>query len=390
MPEHRPPSPQRARICFVVTEDWFFVSHFLPFAQAALADGFAVSLICNVGKHGAMLEASGIRVLPFAARRRSLNPLRLIGAIRRLRQLLAAERPDIVHLVALKPIVLGGLAARLAGIGNRVVALTGTGFLGLAQGPAAGLVRLALRHGIRPVLAGPGTRWLFENHDDIALFGLSAAAGDRITVVGGAGIDETAITPQPLPAGNTLKVALVARMLWSKGIDTAVEAVRVARERGADVTLSLYGLPDAANPRAFTETELTRWAAREAIAWHGHAADIPSIWAAHHLCLLPSRGGEGLPRSLLEAAASGRAILTTDVPGCRDLVRDGIEGRIVPPGDAEALAQALCDLAHDRTLVARMGQAARARRADGFTQKAVSAAVLALYRDLAGHRVKPL
>jgi len=376
--------PQQAKICFVVTEDWFFVSHFLPFATAARADGFAVTLVCNVGAHRSVIEAAGIRVLPFAMQRRSLNPLRLAGQITRLRALLAAEQPDIVHLVALKPIVLGGLAARFAGIGKRVVALTGTGFLGLAHGATARLARVMLRHGVRTILRGPGTRWLFENSDDVALFGLSEAAGDRIALVGGAGIDETAIEPRPLPPGATLKVALVARMLWSKGVDLAVEATRLARARGADLTLSLYGTPDPANPRAFPAEQLRRWSAGDGIAWHGHSDDIAGVWAAHHLCLLPSRGGEGLPRSLLEAAASGRAILTTDVPGCRDLVRDGIEGRIVPPDDAPALADALCALARDRAEVALMGQAARARLREGFTQSAVTATVLGLYRDLAG------
>lgn len=375
--------PQQAKICFVVTEDWFFVSHFLPIARAALADGFAVSLVCNVGEHQSAIAAAGIRVLPLGSERRSLNPLRLLGQVNRLRALLAAEHPDIVHLVALKPIVLGGLAARFAGIGRRVVALTGTGFLGLAHGPAAELARLMLRHGVRFILAGPGTRWLFENRDDIALFGLSEAAGDRIAVVGGAGIDETAIAIRPLPPGATLKVALVARMLWSKGVDLAVEAVRLARAQGADVTLSLYGAPDAGNPRAFPVEQLQQWSAEDGIAWHGHSDDITGVWAAHHLCLLPSRGGEGLPRSLLEAAASGRAILTTDVPGCRDLVRDGKEGRIVPPDDAPALADALRALAQDRAEVARMGEAARARLCAGFTQSAVTTTVVGLYRDLA-------
>ena len=208
-------------------------------------------------------------------------------------------------------------------------------------------------------------------------------------MVGGAGIDADAVTPVSLPDGATLKVALVARMLWSKGIDLAVAAVRMARQQGADVSLSLYGTPDAANPGALSESQLQAWAREPGIAWHGRTRDVAGVWAQHHLCCLPSRGGEGLPRALLEAAASARAILTTDVPGCRDLVRDGIEGRVVAPNDAAALAAVLAALAGDRDAVRRMGLAARARLQDGFTDKDVNAAVVALYNDLAPAKPRP-
>ncbi len=367
------------RLCYIATEDWFFVSHFLPFAKAAMAEGFEVSLICNTGEKRAIVEAAGIRVLALPMTRRSLNPLGLLAGIRGMAALLKQERPDVIHLIALKPIVLGGLAARFAGIDRKVLALTGTGYLGLADGVLARSLRFGLRL-LRPLLDGPQTRWLFENRSDPALFGLGRDEA-RITVVGGAGIDVAAVTPAPLPDGQTLKVALIARMLWSKGIDLAVEATRLARSRGADVSLSLYGAPDDHNPRAYSAEQLRAWS-KDGIAWHGPTSDVAGVWAAHHFCCLPSRGGEGLPRTLLEAAASGRAIVTTDVPGCRDLVRDGVEGRVVPPNDAAALADALVALSKDREMVARMGLAARERLEQGFTDKQVNAAVVALYNAL--------
>ncbi len=381
--------PLVRKLCFVATEDWFFASHFLPFAKAAMAEGFAVSLICNVGPKRSLIEAAGIRVLALPQRRRSLNPFGLLATIAGMVRLLRQERPDIVHLIALKPIVLGGMAARLAGIRRRVLALTGIGYLGLADGLTPRLLRLGLRRAVRPLLDGPQTRWLFENRSDPALFGLPVRAEGRIAVIGGAGIDSGAIVPAPLPEGATLKVALVARMLWSKGIDLAVEAVRRARAQGADVTLSLYGAPDPGNPRAFGEAQLRAWSQLDGIAWHGPTTDVGAVWAAHHVCCLPSRGGEGLPRSLLEAAAYGRAILTTDVPGCRDLVRDGIEGRVVPGGDAAALAKALSEMAQDRQAVRRMGLAARERLQDGFTEEAVNVAVVGLYRALLPQQAEP-
>jgi glycosyltransferase involved in cell wall biosynthesis len=184
-----------------------------------------------------------------------------------------------------------------------------------------------------------------------------------------------------MPPQPPLKVALVARMLWSKGVDLAVEAVRRARSRGLDVELSLFGVPDPSNRKAIPESTLQGWNAEPGIRWQGPTRDVTAVWRDHHLACLPSRGGEGLPRTLLESAAAGRAILTTDVPGCRHFVRDGIEGLVVPPDNAEALAAALVRLAGDPALVARMGEAARQRVLDGFTERAVMDAVKRLYQE---------
>jgi glycosyltransferase involved in cell wall biosynthesis len=179
-----------------------------------------------------------------------------------------------------------------------------------------------------------------------------------------------------------LRVAVVSRMLWSKGIDVAVEAVRLARAQGAPVELALYGAPDPSNRRAIAEATLRDWS-RDGVAWHGPTTDVAAVWADHHVACLPSRGGEGLPRTLLEAASCGRALVASDVPGCRSLVREGVEGLLVPPGDAPALAHALVRLSGDPGLVAGLGAAARARiETGGFTEAAVSDGVRAVWRDL--------
>jgi glycosyltransferase involved in cell wall biosynthesis len=174
-------------------------------------------------------------------------------------------------------------------------------------------------------------------------------------------------------------------MLWSKGVDLAVEAVRLARAEGAKVTLTIHGAPDPSNPKAIPETTLKEWAARPGITWAGPTRDIEGVWKAHHLCVLPSRGGEGLPRTILEAASCGRAILTTDVPGCRSFVRDGQDGMVVPANDAAALARALVAFARAPGLAERMGANARARLLDGHTERDVMNGVKALYLSLLGH-----
>ncbi|WP_420796175.1 glycosyltransferase [Endobacterium cereale] len=186
-----------------------------------------------------------------------------------------------------------------------------------------------------------------------------------------------------MPAGKDLKIAMVSRMVWSKGADIAVEAVSIARGRGYDVSLSLYGTPDPSNPRSLSEDTLKNWSKLPGIEWHGSTRDVRQIWAAHDLACLPTRGGEGLPRSILEAGACGRAILTTDVPGCRDLVRDGQEGWLVPPDDAAALADRICALALDRQLVAQAGINARQRITSGFTEAHVMAQMSGIYRSFA-------
>jgi glycosyltransferase involved in cell wall biosynthesis len=373
-----------ARILFVVTEDWFFCSHFLPMARAAIAAGHTVTVATRVKDHGAQIEATGAAVIPVETGRAALGPAALIGAVQGLRAVIAADRPDIVHLIALRAIAVGGLAARLAGVPRRVVAVTGLGLIGAGRGVRAHAARAAIRAFIRWVVDGPQTHFLFENPSDPATLGLGARERSRITIVGGAGIDPARFPESPLPSASPLRVALVARMLWSKGVDTAVEAVTHARAGGADVTLDLYGAPDPENPRAIPLATLEAYGAREGVRWHGAVAqaDVPAVYAAHHVALLPSRGGEGLPRTLLEGAAAGRALVTTDVPGCRDLVRDGVEGCVVPPDNVAALSAALGRLAADPARVAAMGARARARVLDGYTVEAVGRAIVALYGRL--------
>ncbi len=369
------------RIAFVATEDWFVASHFRPMIRAAQGMDLAVDVIARVRAHRDVLEADGARVIALEAERRSLNPMAAGDAAGRTAAILRATKPDIVHCIALRPILLGGTACLMAGIDRRVYALTGLGYMGVRPGLVGAAARRALRFAVTGPLRSRGTRFLFENADDPGLLGL--APGDRgVAIVGGAGIDPDLLRPAPLPPAPPLRVALVARMLWQKGADLAVEAVRALRREGVAIELSLHGAPDPSNPRAIPAATLAAWSAEPGIRWHGPTDDVAAVWAGHHVAVLPSRGGEGLPRTLLEAAACGRAIVTTDVPGCRHLVRDGLDGFVVPPGDAAALADALRRLAADPALVGRMGASARARVEDGYTERDVAAAVQRLWTGM--------
>jgi glycosyltransferase involved in cell wall biosynthesis len=374
--------PAPRKLVFVVTEDWFFASHFLPMARAARELGLAVTVVTRVRDHRAVIEAAGARVVALEAERRSLNPMAAGYAAGRLAGVLKDEKTDIVHCIALRSILVGGAAAAMAGVSRRVYALTGLGFLGARRDLVGRLAQSGLKAAIRGPLQSAGTRYLFENEDDPRLIGLDPGDRAMVTIVGGAGVDPAVFPHAPLPPQPPLAVALVARMLWSKGVDTAVAAVGLARAAGSAVTLTLHGAPDPSNPKALKEADLAALDGSNGVTWRGPTRDVASVWRDHHVCCLPSRGGEGLPRTLLEGAISGRAVITTDVPGCRTLVRDGIEGFVVPPDDPRALADAMMRLAADPALVAAMGEAARARVLDGFTERAVMDAVKALYAEM--------
>jgi glycosyltransferase involved in cell wall biosynthesis len=367
------------KLAFIVTEDWFFASHFLPMIAAASAAGFEPVVITRVRDHARVIEAAGARVIAFEADRRSLNPIAVAGSVKRLADILRRERISRVHFIALRSILIGGAAASLTGIGKRVFAVTGGGVLTARKDRLGRFAARSIVCLIRNALETRETQYLFENPDDPVSFGFEP--GDaRVTIVGGAGIDPEHFRPMPMPELPPLKVAIVARMVWSKGIDLAVEAVTRARARGGAIELSLFGAPDAQNPKSIPEATLQSWSAREGIDWHGVATDVRAVWSAHHVACLPSRGGEGLPRTLLEAAACGRALLTTDVPGCRSFVRDRIDGLVVAPEDVKALEDALVSLWLDPDRVRSYGASARDRVERGFTERDVVAATSALYR----------
>lgn len=368
---------------FVISEDWFFASHFLGLAEAVRAAGFSVSVHCRINDPGLRVrfEEGGLRVLPSHYDRSAAGRRGDVAQIARFHRLFRRERPDIVHVISLRVVLIAGLAARLARVPVRVHALTGMGVLGAGRSRKARTILDGLGTVLRQGLGGSGAGFLFENTDDPQRLGFDGAAPDLL-VVGGAGIDPEAEAELPLPPGPGLRLALVARMIRSKGVAVAVEALSIARRSGADVTLTLVGDVDPGNPRAFTEAEMRAFAEIDGVRWIGRTRDVRGVWREHHVACVPSLGGEGLPRSLLEAAAAGRTIVTTDTPGCAAFVRPMQEGLVVPPGDAQALARSFLQLAADRALVTRLGAGARARVLQGYTRDAVSSAVIGFYDHL--------
>jgi glycosyltransferase involved in cell wall biosynthesis len=370
------------KLLYVVTEDWFFVSHFLPMARAAKAAGFEVVVATRIRQHDDAIAREGLRVLPLQAERASLDPLKLVQAFRLLVRIMRVERPDIVHCIALRSIVLGGLAARLVGTKAIVLAPTGLGELWIGDGARHRLLRILVRALMRGFLQAPQVHYLFENSEDPREFGLDPN-GPMVTIIGGAGVDPDRFSVTPEPPAPPVKIAVIARMIAPKGIAEAVEATRLARAAGAPVELHLFGDPDSSNWRSIPREVLATWSAEPGILWHGRTDDVPKVWREHHIAMLLSHR-EGLPRTLLEAAACGRPIVATDVTGCREVVRDGVEGLLTPLRDPATAARAIERLAHDPGLRRRLGLNARTRVEERFTETAVMRAVAAVYSSSAG------
>ena len=368
------------RFLYVATEDWFFVSHFLPMAKVAKDLGYDVLVATRVSDHGDAIRRAGLRVIPINFERGRVGPLIALRQILLLLRVMRREKPTIVHCIALRSIIVGGIALRIAKHSRVVLAVTGLGHLWVSRTATAALARIGIKWLIRR-FRDKQTVVLFENRDDPAALGF--APGDaRVAYVPGAGVDPERFPVQAEPNPDPIRAALVARMLWAKGIGTAVGAVRFLRNEGVDIVLDLYGEPDPDNRGAIPERQLRAWNEEAGIVWHGATNDVPRIWASAHIALLPSHYREGLPRSLVEAMASGRPVITTCVPGCRELVRDGVDGLVVPKEDPDALADALKRLATDSALRKSLGVAASRRVREGYTTAVVGERIAELYRGL--------
>lgn len=370
---------RRPRLVFFVTEDWYFCSHRLPLARAASAAGFDVAVVTRVQRHAAQIRDAGIELIAIDLARASKNPftemrtlLQLIGIYRRL-------KPDIVHHVALKPVLYGTIAARLAGVPTVINALAGLGYLFSSSDIAARLSRPLLEIGFRALLRP--SRVIVQNPDDQQLLverGLINA--ERTTLIRGSGVDLKAFAPA-LEANGIPLIVLPARLLWDKGVGEFVAAARLLRQQGVPARFALVGTPDPANPAAVPQATLDAWRAEGVVELWGWRDDMAQVFRDCHLVCLPSYR-EGLPKALIEAAACGRPLVTCDVPGCREVVRHGVNGLLVPPRDPAALANALKQLIENPQRRAAFGHRARDIAVAEFSLGAVIDQTLTLYREL--------
>lgn len=369
------------RLAFVVNNPDFLVSHRLVLVKGALAAGYDVHAIAPEGEGAATLEALGVPVHRWRLDRKGQRAATEALTLARLVALYRQVKPQLVHHVTIKPVIYGSLAAKLTGVRGVVNAVSGLGYIFLAHGLRAGARRRAIAAAYRSALGAKNTRVILQNDDDEAdlrkLGALSPSA--QVVKIRGSGVDLNRFAPSEEPKGTPV-VVLPARLLRDKGVVEFVEAARLLKREGSAVRMVLAGALDPGNPAAVTQTELDGWLRENAVEWWGHRTDMPQVFRESNLVCLPSYR-EGLPKALLEAAASGRAIVTTDAPGCRDVVDFGRLGPLVPVRDAKAIALQVRRLL-DPAVRAPLAKALAEHAAQHFSETQVLEQHLDVYRSL--------
>jgi glycosyltransferase involved in cell wall biosynthesis len=369
------------RILFVVNVDWFFLSHRLPLARAAREKGAEVYVAAADTGMAQRIRDEGLHFIPLPVSRKGTNPREQARSILSLVQLYRRLRPHLVHHVTVKPVLYGSFAARLAGAPGVVNAISGLGYL-FAEERRRGVLRRLTEAAYRAALRGARTRTIFQNPEDRDAFvhqGL--VRKERTVLIRGSGVDCARFRVRPEPEGEPV-VVLPARMLWEKGVGVFVEAARLLRARYPKARFVLVGMVDPDNPTGVPAAEIEDWVRSGVVEWWGHRTDMPEVFAEASLVALPTHYKEGLPKALLEAAACGRALIATDIPGCREIVRHGINGLLVPPQDAPALADAIASLLSCPAERARYGVASRRIAETEFAEPIVVDQTLALYGEL--------
>lgn len=368
-------SDARERVLYVVSDDRYFLSHCLTMAQAARGAGFEVHVAARVTEEAEPIRAEGFVLHPARFRRGRAGVLAL-------RRLYRAVAPAIVHHVGLR-LALPGIVASAGFSFAAVHAVGGLARRDAVPGIDFGLRRRAGRALLRHGLDAPRAMGLVQSPGDRDVLLALGVDPAHLTLIAGCGVDCDRFRPVPEPDGP-VTAAFAGRMTDSKGVRTLVEAHRILEDSGVPSEILLAGQPDPDDPQAVPQIEVAGWGREEGITWLGHVADISRVWRRAHIAILPARACEGVPKSLLEAAAFGRPLIATDVPGCRDLVVHEKTGLLVPVDDAAALAAAILRLMRSPPQRVRYGVAARRLVEAGFSDALVRPAAAALYRSLLG------
>lgn len=362
---------------------WYLFNFRLALARALRTRGAEVVMISPDGPYGVRLQKEGFRWIPLAMERRSLNPVREMQFLFNLTRLYRLEQPDVAHHFTIKCVVYGSLAAHMAKLSRRINAVAGMGYVFTSTDMRARLLRPFVRQLIKLALAGKHSRLIVQNTDDYAAFETSVVSPDRIRLIRGSGVDTKYFAPSLLerPKDGTVRLLFAARLLWDKGVSEYVEASRILKSRGLRLEFFLAGSPDTGNPASIPLSTVRKWADEGLVRVLGHVDDMLQWLRQVDIAVLPSYR-EGIPKSLIEAAACGLPIVTTDMPGCRDVVDHGVNGLLVPSKDALALAEAIRFLYDRPDERARMGLASRRRAVEEFAEDIVVSKTLDVYREI--------
>lgn len=373
------------KLVFVVNEANFFLSHRLPLAMEALSRGDAVVVICGAGTGEDRLADIGLAYATVPLSRSGVNPWAEIASYRHLLRLYRKIKPDLVHHVTIKPVLYGTLAARVCGVQGVVNAIPGMGFVFTRRGYLAKLRRAFVHTLYRLALSHKNMRVIFQNREDLRAFISNAIVKREDTVlIRGAGVDLAQFEPTPEPTTPPVFV-LVARMLRDKGVGEFVAAAERLHLKYPEWSFWLIGDVDPGNPASLTIEELQAWDTAGTVQWLGQRDDVSDLLQSSHVLCLPSYYREGLPKTLLEAAASSRAIIASRVAGCLEVVTDGVTGLIVEPRDVEDLTAAMARLGNDPELRERLARAARAKAEAIFSIEDVVKDTFVVYEQLLEH-----
>jgi glycosyltransferase involved in cell wall biosynthesis len=377
----RPADFAGKRVLFLVNVDWFFLSHRLPVAVALRDAGADVTVAAaHTGRRQA-IEDAGFAFIPLPLSRQGRNPIAEIKSMVAIAHVLRTSRPDLVHQVAVKPVVYGSLVGTVVRRRTpRLNAISGLGF-SFSSDERAKWTGRVVRALFRVALRTGRSITIFQNPVDLDAFVRSGLVPqERAALIRGSGVDLERFTPRPPPENPV--VLMASRMLWEKGVAEFVAAARIVRKRVPEARFVLVGGPDAGNPTAVETSDLQRWSDEGILEWWGHRSDMPEVLARATIVVLPTFYPEGVPKILLEAAASARPIIATDIAGCREVVRPGVNGILVPPKNPGSLSSAILELLSDPERCSALGNAGREIAERDFSERLVVGQTLALYRRL--------
>ncbi|NVK18618.1 MAG: glycosyltransferase family 4 protein [Methylocystaceae bacterium] len=365
----------------VVAEDWSFLSHRVPLARALNEDGFNVTIACRLSTHQKTIEDMGFHTVGLELARESISPSSAIKTIRALARLYKDQKPDVIVHSSLFLSFLGSLAGLVSGYHKNVNLITGLGFVFISNSLKAKLVRMAVKFWFRIFARMKSIAVVVQNQDDKEIFAkLGFKQGSTLHVIRGSGVDDQAYVPTDKEPKQA-QVTFVGRILWAKGVEELVEAARLLKAKGKLPKIVLVGEPDPGNPQSATEDDILNWTKDGLVESWGRRSDIADIYQQSTIAILPS-WREGLPKSLLEAAACGLPMITTDVPGCREIVTHEENGLLVPLKSAQGLADAIERLMNDRVLRQRLGRNARKLVETELNQKAIGQQTLAVVKQV--------
>ena len=373
---------KKKKLLFIVNVDWFFLSHRLPISVEAIKQGYEVHIATTITDKLGLLESNGLIVHSLKLHRSKVDLASFFSEFKEIFSVISSVSPDIVHLVTIKPILFGGIAARLVGVPAVVSAVSGLGFVFVSKGLNALFRRKVISLLYRSAFGHKNQRIIFQNVDDQSqLTKLAQISPSKTILIHGSGVDLSLYSMKSTPMGRPI-ILFASRLLKDKGVNEFIEAAKIMNKQGTSARFVLVGEPDELNPATINKDELDLWEQQDIVELWGYRNDMNEVLSSATFIVLPSYYGEGLPKVLIEAAACGRAVITTDHPGCRDAIKDGVTGLLVPVRNVEKLVTAISLLLSDLDLCEEMGRAGRARAEKIFDVGQVTSKHLQIYKKL--------